>query len=118
MRGIRGRYRPRLSGPEDLPAFMIEARRCEGSAVREADIETAMRAVPALTGPDRRLPGGGGPPAGTQRARTLTAGPGEAGGDLADIPAARAGRVAAGRPLRVSDVGCQRGHALFSSFIM
>jgi alkanesulfonate monooxygenase SsuD/methylene tetrahydromethanopterin reductase-like flavin-dependent oxidoreductase (luciferase family) len=39
--GAQGGTGPWLSGPADLPAFLTEARRCDGFAAREHDFEIA-----------------------------------------------------------------------------
>jgi probable F420-dependent oxidoreductase len=89
--GAQGGSGPWLSGPADLPAFLAEARRCDGFAAREHDFEIAMHAVPTLIGPDHRLQAGAEPPASTQQVIDLIAELAAAGVTWTNVPPLGAG---------------------------
>jgi probable F420-dependent oxidoreductase len=89
--GAQGGTGPWLSGPADLPAFLAEARRCDGFAAREHDFEIAMHAVPTLIGPDHRLQAGAEPPASTQQVIDLIAELAAAGVTWTNVPPLGAG---------------------------
>lgn len=84
--GAQGGKGPWLSGPDELPWFLEEARRCAGFAARERDFQIAMHAVPTLIGPDHRLQDGAPPLTSTQQVIDLIAGLDNAGVTWTNVP--------------------------------